>query len=243
MPLLIWLDVLGKDADELLIGDQSLFAQAIEAYVSAGGKFEGIGGGNVATKVLTDINNLVEAGDKEGALARMSDYMAIMKTSIDNGVITGPAAVKYNELVQVKTELDNRYTRFRESLSEVVPAFVDQEAFREDGMFAGNPEVAEILNYIVDENGVVRDKREYKDALQEAVNNGELSDVTVQWLSQGATLTATEDIVNNLPRYFIVNLLTFVNYIFFTIWIVIYRVTLIRRKFSSLQASVSVSSF
>jgi len=190
------LDVLGKDADELLIGDQSLFAQAIEAYVSAGGKFEGIGGGNVATKVLTEINNLVEAGNKEGALARMSDYMAIMKTSIDNGVITGPAAVKYNELVQVKTELDNRYTRFRESLSAIVPAFVDQEAFREDGMFAGNPEVAEILNYIVDENGVVRDKKEYKDALQEAVNNGELSDITVQWLSQGATLTATDDVIN-----------------------------------------------
>ena len=190
------LDVLGKDADELLIGDQSLFAQAIEAYVSAGGKFEGIGGGNVATKVLTDINNLVEAGNKEGALAKMSDYMAIMKTSIDNGVITGPAAVKYNELVQVKTELDNRYTKFRESLAAIIPAFVDQEAFREDGMFAGNPEVAEILNYIVDENGVVRDKREYKDALQEAVNNGELSDVTVQWLSQGATLTATDDVLN-----------------------------------------------
>ena len=190
------LDVLGKEADELLIGDQSLFAQAIEAYVSAGGKFEGIGGGNVATKVLTDINNLVEAGNKEGALARMSDYMAIMKTSIDNGIVTGPAAVKYNELVQVKTELDNRYTRFRESLGAIIPAFVDQEAFREDGMFAGNPEVAEILNYIVDENGVIRDKKEYKDALQEAVNNGELSDVTVQWLSQGATLTATDDVVN-----------------------------------------------
>ena len=190
------LDVLGKDADELLIGDQSLFAQAIEAYVSAGGKFEGIGGGNVATKVLTDINNLVEAGNKEGALARMSEYMAIMKTSIDNGIVTGPAAVKYNELVQVKTELDNRYTRFRESLAAIIPAFVDQEAFREDGMFAGNPEVAEILNYIVDENGVIRDKKEYKDALQEAVNNGELSDVTVQWLSQGATLTATDDVVN-----------------------------------------------
>lgn len=189
------IDILAKDADELLIGDQSLFAQAVEAYVAAGGKFQGVGGGNVATKVLTEINNLVEAGNRERALSRMSDYMEVMKTSIDNGVITGPAAVKYNELVQVKTELDNRYSEFRESLVDIIPAFIDQEAFRADGMFAGNPEVSEILNYLIDDNGAVRPKKEFREALQVAVNNGELSQVTVDWLSQGATFISADEII------------------------------------------------
>lgn len=188
---------LAKEASDLMLGDDSKFAQTVSAYVAAGGKFDGIGGANPGKSIVTEINNLVEAGNRSEALSKISQYMEIMQAGVDNGSITGPAVIKLNELTNIKNGLNTRYEEFRNSLVEIVPAFKQEEVSRADGIFTNMPAVAEIVDYLIDSNGGIRTKDEFGDALQEALIDGQLDQQTVNFLASGATIRATDSVIFN----------------------------------------------
>lgn len=180
-------NVLASDAAELISGPNGMFGKAVKQYVANGGKFSGVDGGNLAaTKIINEIQTLIKEGDLATASNKISNYLEVMKAGVDNGTITGQAALTIKELQQLQENQTEKYESFRQSLVDIIPAFIDQESTLEDGYFKNSPESAMILRYLIDEIGGVRNKKEFTQALQVALDNGELPQEAIDFVSQKA---------------------------------------------------------
>jgi len=170
----------------------------LDAYSQAGGIFEGYDNGRLAPKsIITEINNLIEAGNYSGAEQKIQQVTDIVEAGIKDGTVSGAAAIKFKEYSTIKGDLDKKYAEYTQSLIETIPVAKQALVTKNVGLFKDNPEATKFLDYLVGPKGL-RSPDEFADAINQAFVNDEFSPELNEYLSQGARALSLKQIA--LPR-------------------------------------------
>lgn len=190
---------LAEDAKKLISASNpdGLYGM-LNAYAQAGGTFEGYDNGRLAPKsIVTEIENLIAAGNYSGAEQKIQQVTSIVAAGVENGTVSGAAAIKFKEYSVIKDDLDKKYASYTQSLIETLPVAKQALIAKNVGIFQDNPEAVKFLDYLVGPKGL-RSKDEFAAAIDQGFVNNEFSPELNEYLSQGARALSLKQIA--VPR-------------------------------------------
>lgn len=190
---------LAQDAKDLISpsNPDGLYGM-LDMYSQAGGTFEGYDNGRLAPRsIVTEINNLIEAGNFSGAEQKIQQVTDIVAAGVKDGTVSGAAAIKFQEYSTIKADLDKKYADYTQSLIETLPIAKQALISKNVGIFQDNPEAIKFLDYLVGPKGL-RSKDEFAKAIDEAFVNDQFSPELNEYLAQGARALGLKQIA--LPR-------------------------------------------